>query len=80
MRKKRVIGAGSETSICVPTPVKVIYHYLAWSLACILEEPMTWGISIYLWELCTLYSYLWRACVSSLTYAASSTYAPNSGK
>lgn len=80
MIKKRVIGAGSETSICFPIPVKIIYHYLLWSLACTLAEPMIQGISICLWELSTLHSYLWCACMSSPTYAARSTYATNSGK
>lgn len=80
MIKKQVTGAGSETSICFPTPVKIIYHYLVWSLACTLAEPMIQGISICLWELYTLHRYLSCACVSSPTYVAISTYAAKSSK
>lgn len=54
--KKRVIGAGSETSICFPTAVKTIYLYLLWSLASTLAEPPVQGISTRLWELCVLLS------------------------
>lgn len=50
--------ASSGNSICFATPVKSIYHYLPWSLACTLAEPMIQGISVRLWELYMLHSYL----------------------